>query len=324
MTLKNSPPANSPPTNSKVAIILGYYEGQEFIYEQMQSILQQTYPHVHIHIFDDKSPTPAHEVLGNILGDVLKKQKDRIFIHRNQTNKYFCQNFLDGLKQVGDDYDYYAYADQDDIWYDHKIARAVDALSPCDPDTPHLYGARTTSFQGNGDIMGHSRLFKRPPSFANALVQSIAGGNTMVMNKTARDIVIRSNNNPHIAYHDWWTYQIITGAGGTVLYDGEPCMLYRQHGKNIIGYNRSFRGIIVRIIRGFQGDFKGWNDNNIKALLANKNQLTPANQTTLELFIKGRESGLLKRLYYLKRASVYRQTLFENIQLVTAILLKKV
>ncbi|MDH8613088.1 glycosyltransferase family 2 protein, partial [Klebsiella pneumoniae] len=35
--------------------------------------------------------------------------------------------------------------------------------------------------------------------------------------------------------HDWWGYQLVSGAGGIVFYDPEPTMKYRQHGRNAVG-----------------------------------------------------------------------------------------
>jgi hypothetical protein len=56
-------------------------------------------------------------------------------------------------------------------------------------------------------------LFVFPPSFRNALVQSIAGGNTMVFNVALKRLI--ENAGPlDVPSHDWWVYILVTGSGG--------------------------------------------------------------------------------------------------------------
>src|SRR6478752_10829642 len=47
--------------------------------------------------------------------------------------------------------------------------------------------------------------------------------------------------------HDWWTYQVVTGIGGTAHYDPWPSLRYRQHGLNLVGANRGLRARLVRL-----------------------------------------------------------------------------
>ena len=84
-----------------------------------------------------------------------------------------------------------------------------------------------------------SPLFRRPPSFRNALVQSLAGGNTMVLNRPARDLVALASRRARFVSHDWWAYLLVTGAGGAVHYSAKPLVRYRQHAHNLVGANTS-------------------------------------------------------------------------------------
>lgn len=111
-----------------------------------------------------------------------------------------------------------------------------------------------------------SPVFQKPPSFANALVQSLAVGNTMVLNKVARDLVVKASDYTPVVSHDWWCYQIITGAGGIVTYDKKPSLQYRQHDKNIVGANGGWKARYSRIFSILQGKFRTWNNINGQAL----------------------------------------------------------
>ncbi len=98
------------------------------------------------------------------------------------------KNFLSLLhNQPADaDAELFAFSDQDDIWYPEKLRRAADWFSIQPKDVPALYFTRTELMGEDGAHLGYSPLFKRKPSFQNALVQNIGGGNTMVFNRAAR------------------------------------------------------------------------------------------------------------------------------------------
>src|SRR5262249_28608171 len=157
---------------------------------------------------------------------------------------------------------YYAFCDQDDVWESDKLERALCILNRMSQDRPVLYCGRTRVIDDAGRIIGTSPAFLRPPSFANALVQNIGGGNTMVMNHAARELLLAAGPEIDTVAHDWWIYQIVSGAGGAVNYDLEPRVRYRQHRSNLIGANNTFRARCERIRLLFNGRFKQWTDRN--------------------------------------------------------------
>lgn len=146
----------------------------------------------------------------------------------------------------------------------------------------------------------------------------------MLFNKAAYDLIVRSSNENVVIAHDWWCYQIITGAGGHVYYDQEPSLDYRQHGRNLVGSNTGPFQKMRRLGGLLKGSFRRWNDMNLAALAQNRHLLTPANRQRLDDFIAARRSFLFKRLYLAKRAGIYRQTALGNISLFLGLLLNKV
>jgi len=123
-----------------------------------------------------------------------------------------------------------------------------------------------------------SPLFKKPPSFSNALVQSIAGDNTMAFNKALRDLIVQSTTNTQAVSHDWWCYQIISGAGGVVLYDTKPSLNYRQHQENLVGSNDNWFARLTLVRYLWEGKLRFWNDINLTALVKNRaNSLSTTN-----------------------------------------------
>ena len=307
---------------NKVAIILGFYNGNKYLIQQIESIISQTHKNIKIFIFNDKSPQ-------NIKGynnEYLRKFNSKINIVNRAKNLGFAKNFLLGLKDVGSKFDYYAFSDQDDIWENNKIEIAIKEIRKLNSKKPVLYCSRTAYYSDNcSNEIGSSRNFKKKASFKNSLIQNIASGNTIVMNKKARNLVVSSLDCKEFIAHDWWCYQIISASGGKIIFDPIKSLKYRQHNNNLIGGNRSFKEKFIRLLKFFSGNFRNWNDLNIYNLIANEKFITSKNMIILRNFIKARNSQniFIKLILYLK-SGVFRQNFFENIIFFIGIILNKI
>jgi hypothetical protein len=144
----------------------------------------------------------------------------------------------------------------------------------------------------------------------------------MVFNGAAKAL-LEQTAQLEVVSHDWWAYQIITGAGGIAHYDDQPSLKYRQHGSNVLGSNIGWRARLARTRMLLGGRFVTWNDVNLKALKSTAGLLDPASSATLDLVMRGRIASLPARLLLFYRSGVYRQTLVDNIGMVVAMVLKK-
>jgi hypothetical protein len=169
--------------------------------------------------------------------------------------------------------------------------------------------------------LGPSLRFRRQPGFGNALVQCIGGGNTMVMNAAARALVARSADRVAPVCHDWWCYQLVSGAGGTVVHDPEPCLFYRQHGANQLGANLGARAAARRLAAALGGRFAGWNTVNLAALAEVEGELTPQNRQLLREFAALRSLRGARALAALCQSGLWRQTRAGTLSLYGAALL---
>jgi glycosyltransferase involved in cell wall biosynthesis len=301
-----------------VAVLLCTRNGDLFLEEQIDSIYAQDHRNLAVWVSDDGSEDDTSLI--------LRKYKELTrtngFSIRSGPQKGFVANFHSLIYCPNIQADYYAYADQDDIWEPDKLSRAVAALENIPNDTPAVYCSRTRVVDKNGNDMNFSPLFKKPPSFANALVQNVGGGNTMVMNNSARELLNAACNSTVVS-HDWWAYILTTGAGGTVIYDPYPSVKYRQHDNNMVGHNSDWKSRLVRLWWLMKGRFREWNSLNIQALQQGRHLLTPENQSILDEFCAARKSWLISRILSFKRAGLYRQTLLGNLGLIAAVVLKK-
>lgn len=305
---------------AKVAILLGTYNGQQYLAEQLDSFAVQTHGNWAVWASDDGSSDATLTILE---GYRSKWPAGRLSL-LSGPRAGFEANFLSLICDKNIVADYYAYSDQDDIWEAEKLERAVQWLKNVPSDMPALYCGRTRLVDGDNKEIGLSPLFSRPPCFANALIQSIAGGNTMVFNQAARALMQAAGQQYSIITHDWWTYMVVTGCGGKVFYDEVPTLRYRQHGANVIGMNDGWRARFKRLGMQWQGRFQVWNNVHIEALRPLENRLTAENRAIFRQFVAARKMSLLPRLFNLNRSGVHRQTRLGNIGLLAAAIFNKV
>jgi hypothetical protein len=166
---------------------------------------------------------------------------------------------------TGEASDLYAFCDQDDVWLDNKLERAVEWHAQQQSHAVRLYCSRTLFVDEQLKPIGLSPGIQRAPSFGNALVQNIASGNTMVMSHHV--LLAQKKVKPeHSVWHDWTTYLVATAMGGMICFDDQPSLNYRQHGGNVIGANNGFTAQIKRLKPLFNGRFKQWTDANLAAV----------------------------------------------------------
>ncbi len=302
------------------AIMLCTYNGARFLADQLDSLQAQTHQNWMVIASDDGSADQTLEILQNYQA---KWPIGRLTI-RNGPQKGFCQNFLSLACDPEIKADYYAFCDQDDVWLPEKLTFALqNIVHNQEIQVPYLYGGRTIYVDEKLKPCGNSPLFMFPPSFRNALVQSIAGGNTMVFNSAAKRLIEKVGV-VHVPSHDWWVYQLISGAEGKTFYDPTPHILYRQHDEALVGGNTSFSAIMERVMMVWQGRFQDWNTQNIVALKGANHLLAKGNQEILKFFEILRDAKLRDRFRLIGICGLYRQTRRGTFSLFLAAILKKI
>lgn len=306
-------------TGLSVMILMAVYNGAEDLPEQLDSIAQQSHSDWRLLASDDGSTDSSRTLIEN-----FGIRYPAICLDGPCTGS--SGNFLSLIRRAPEhapQNHWLAFADQDDVWLPDRLERGLMALAPFG-DKPALYCSRTwiTDRVCRSRRLSEPRL--RPPSFRNALVQNIAAGNTILLNPAATRLVeAAAGNVARVVVHDWWVYQLVTGAGGQVVHDDAPTLLYRQHDGNQIGSNDRLRDRLRRIRQLLRGDFRDWNTVNIAALRASAPLLTAEHHRVLEDFATLREASLPSRLVQLARLGLYRQSHVSTIALWLAAVLGK-
>ncbi|MFZ3184680.1 MAG: glycosyltransferase family 2 protein [Pseudomonas sp.] len=302
-----------------VTILLATHNGEKYLAEQLESIIQQSYKHWKIVASDDGSTDNTL----SILRDYQNKLGETRFVIKHGPCQGFCANFMALARDPSLDSAYFAFCDQDDRWHSNHLQRALSWLTDNQGTTASLYCGRTRLVNKNGHYQGESTLRLRTPSFRNALIQSLAGGNTMVFNTEARNLLIATGDLPVVS-HDWWIYMLVSGANGQIKYHRIPSIDYRQHGKNIVGSNVRFRDQFSRLMRMSEGQLKEWNNTNLESLSQCMNLLTNEHRQTLDAFVAARKKTFFSRCVGVFKSGVHRQSISGDLGLIAATILGKI
>lgn len=299
----------------RIAVLMASYKDARFLAEQLASIRDQHYPNIELWISRD-CDTPE---IGRILNDYAPNF-NRFTVLRGPCRgggKWGASaNFLSMVFNQSIQADYYAFADQDDIWKPDKLSRAIEILKAIPPCKPALYTGRSELADMNGKPFGMTPAFdRRKPSFQHALVQNLASGHTSVINHAARTLLCEAKIKD-IPLFDWWVYLVVSGAEGSVHYDSKPYVLYRIHDKNATSTYTSLLDRYKRLWKHVaSGSFKSCRRVNIEALQQSRHVLTPHNRNRLDAFGLVLRSNPFIQLKGLLASGVHRQTYFSTFRL---------
>lgn len=306
---------------SQVAILLAVYNGGTYLREQLDSIAAQTHPDWHLIASDDGSCDDSRE----ILADFARHHPLTCLDGPGQGG---AANFMSLIRRAADHVapgHWLAFCDQDDVWLRDRLSRGIAALGAMDGTRPALYCSRTWITDAALDNRRLSAPRPLPLCFRNALVQNVAPGNTILLNPAAADLVeTAAEQAGTVVVHDWWIYQLVTGAGGQVVHDDTPTLLYRQHGVNQIGANDTGAAQLRRIWQLLRGSFRDWNETNIRALSRLERHLAPENRQVLRDFARMRQDALPARLTALRQLGLYRQSRASTLALWLSVVLKRI
>lgn len=287
----------------RLTILLSTYNGLPWLDEQLDSIARQTWPDIRLRIRDDGSTdgTPARL---RALAQTSRLSDGVVF----GKNVGVFRSFMELLAEEGEDSAYFAFCDQDDVWLPDKCERAVRLLRTVDPEVPAMVYTRLRFTDANLNPTGLSPI-PTQSGFHTALVQNQATGCTIVMNAAARRKVLESV--PHWALmHDWWCYLVVS-AFGTVLYDPEPSVLYRKHGRNVTPATPNWTCEFLHRMRRFMGDGaipQKVTDQAREFRSRYAHGLPPDKKAILEGFLNARSQGTIGRIRYALTMPVRRNT----------------
>ena len=217
----------------KIDILLAAYNGEKYIAQQIDSILNQTFQDFRLIIRDDGSNdnTPA------IIEDYAHRYPAKIEIARDDVVcRSATRNFFQLLTYA--QADYVMFSDQDDVWLPEKIQVTYDRMRQAETENP---GKPVLVFTGLKVVdaelksLNHFKAMNLVPiryDFRDVIYANIATGCTQMLNRAL--YVNMGGYVEVINLHDWWT-TLYASALGVVAHVPQATMHYRQHGNNVIG-----------------------------------------------------------------------------------------
>ena len=211
----------------KIMVLLSTFNGEKYLREQLDSIISQREVAVSILIRDDGSSDATKSIIKQ-----YKMTHSNIDWYEGPNIKS-AQSFLDLVRTSDDSADYYAFSDQDDVWYEDKLIRAINKLEMLDNDAPRLYCSNYQLVDAKLHSLPEGKHVSTD-TFKASIVSSCCAGCTTVFDRTLKKIL--SKYSPiDVVMHDDWAHKVCLAVGGRVIYDSEKTMLYRQHDNNVEG-----------------------------------------------------------------------------------------
>lgn len=211
-----------------VCVLLSTYNGQKYLLELLDSIVAQRDVDVQIIARDDGSKDSTLDILHQY-------NKCPITIIEGE-NLGSTKSFFQLIRLCGEA-EYYAFADQDDVWDPDKLICAVKKLKKYN-NIPAIYSSNARLVDSN--LKEISIENKKPKlTIGSALIKNYATGCTVVFNNILMTL-LKEYQPSDVPFHDWWANLVALACNGVSVFDNSPHISYRQHNDNVVGADSSF------------------------------------------------------------------------------------
>lgn len=225
----------------RICVLMSTYNGEKYLKEQLDSILWQEGVALDILIRDDGSTDKTVE----ILEEYSKKYSNIIYyVGKNLKSAW---SFMELLYSCGK-YDFYAFADQDDVWKKEKLRKGIEKLK----GNIHLYGGKKIIVDSNLNILAQEDDIPNKLTLGSVVTRCKISGCTMIFDNYLREKILEYKPQ-NISMHDSWVLKVAKCIGD-IYYDKNAYILYRQHANNVVGAKKNFfsriRISLRRLVRG--------------------------------------------------------------------------
>ena len=215
----------------KVDILLATYNGEKYLREQIDSILNQTHTEFRLLISDDGSTDGTREILKE-----YKEKDGRIDVFFQENNLGVVKNFEFLLEKV--EAKYYMFSDQDDIWKETKIEKSLNKIEEgydlVYSDLEVVDENLNVIYSSYWKLKGIYNKIKKYNNFESLYLNNFVTGCTMISKKELINSFMPLPNTSKFVLHDYWISLIIS-QNGKIAYIEEPLIKYRQHKNNKVG-----------------------------------------------------------------------------------------
>jgi len=213
--------------NDLISIIMATYNGEKYICQQIDSILNQTYQNFELIIGDDCSKDSTVQI-----AEKYAAEDKRISIIKNEKNLGFKKNFENLLNHTKGKF--IALSDQDDIWTPDHLEVLIKNIGEHDLACSN---AALVDADGNSmnstmkDIMRNNDFQHDQNSIRIHLMHYnfVQGSTCLITPELVKKTLPIPEN---VQFHDWWIGLCAAFSKG-IIYIDKPLLFYRQHGSNV-------------------------------------------------------------------------------------------
>lgn len=210
-----------------VTVIMSSYNGAKYIKRQIESIYRQKGVNINCFVRDDGS---SDDTL-YILSELQKQYINLSFV--SGENVGWERSFFLALR-LAPHADYYAFADQDDIWFDTKIINGISQIVKYAEDEVVMFHCNKVSVTEDFSLLSHQiKRLACPLNRQNAVIQEYAQGCSIIFNNAAKRLIVKREPKGKVA-HDFWA-GLICFLFGHIVYDGNPYFYHISYGHNASG-----------------------------------------------------------------------------------------
>ena len=234
--------------NIKVQILLATHNGEKFLRQQLDSIVNQEFKSWELLIHDDGSTDNTISILNEYKNNYPSKVKilldQKVFLSAGK-------NFFHLIKHRSRDANLYCLCDQDDIWHKSKLKFIIEKYKTTNNEEPVLIHSDLSLIDDKGELLekSHNKLINYQKNLITkkkALYGNPIPGCAMSINSTLANKISFCE---FMVMHDWWILLSAIYENAKILYLDYPLVLYRQHSENIFGYKKNH--ILILIIKLF-------------------------------------------------------------------------
>ena len=234
--------------NIEVQILLATYNGEKFLREQLDSIINQEYKFWQLLIHDDGSHDNTLFILNEYQNNYPKKIR---LLYDKKIFSSASKNFFHLIENRSKKANLFCLCDQDDIWHKTKLKKIVERYNSKEDKTPTLIYSDLSLINAKGKLLekSHNKLINNQKNFItknSALFYNPVPGCAMTINSALADNISYSKL---MVMHDWWILLSAIYANSNMIYIKFPLVKYRQHSANVSGYKKI--NILILVIRLF-------------------------------------------------------------------------
>lgn len=235
----------------RILVLMSTYNGGKYLREQVDSIIKQEGVYLTLLIRDDGSSDDTDAIVKEVV------QKNNSIKYVKASNVGAAHSFYELMKMAGkriEDYDFFAFSDQDDIWLPEKLYQASLKIQDLPQDAPALYFSNL--YITRGDYSQRSLMYESAPPInkSHLMVENFAAGCTIMFNKMALTTFLKLPVN-NLIMHDKRLIHMCMLLGN-IIYDSNAYICYRQHEDNVIGANYYFKQRINSKLRSLKNFWK--------------------------------------------------------------------